>query len=276
MATLGITFHFGFNLVGTTAQLQYYDASTTTTHDITIPAGMYFFRHDTTAKDIRTEITTLINASLPGTPSFSLTTSNDRQLTWDMDAASDYINLVDTGNGDELKLAAALGIYLTDDLTHFQTNNLTDGYVTPNVLASWYATGGRVYETESLDGFDITPTEIYETEGGGMSYAAGTHKAVLGPVKWTGIEGDAVRGGWPYATQTTPGTTINADWTTSIWRAANPEYNTPVFYAEIGATPDAYEFALRDKLQRESARQITPGWTQNFNLTTDLIRLESF
>ena len=270
--TLGIDLHFGFTLNGLTPQLSYYDDGTASAFDIWIPPGQYFFKHTTAAKDIRSVVKALIIAA--GFPSFDLTTTADRQLTWTMDAAADYVNTINTGDGDDLRLAHALGLYVNDgDLTHFRTNNVTNGYVSNNVLSSWFADGGRTYETASLLGFDVAPAEIYETEGGAMSYASGSKKAVLGPVKFTSVPSDSVRGGFPSGNQAVPGTTLNSTWTTSIWRASWSEYNDPVFYAEIGSTPDKYEFALRVPLKETSARQIRPGWTSNFDLTMDLIRL---
>ena len=274
MSVMGMEFHFGFVLIGDAAQLSYTDASAATTYDITIPPGEYFFKHDTAAKDIRTVITNLVNA-LAGISGFSFTTYADRQVEFGMDAAADTMLLLDTGNGDNTKLAEALGLYdNTGDLTYFESNNITDGYVMPNVLSSWFDEGGRTFETYDLTGHDVATAEVYETEGNGFSYASGTVKAVVGPVTWTGIAGDSVRGGWPSATQAVAGTTQNATWTTSIWRAMNTEYNTPTFYAEIGDTPEKYEYALRKALDRTSASQLRPGWTQNFNLVTDLLLLE--
>ena len=183
--------------------------------------------------------------------------------------------LLDTNDGDNEKLALALGLYdNTGDLDYFLTNDITDGYVMPNVLGSWFATGGRTYETEDLNGFDVTPGEVYPTEGGSYSSASGSHKAEVGTVKFTGIEGDAVRGGWENATQATPGTTINATWTASIWRASWPEHFDPVFYAEIGDAPNKYHYAQKKLLEFGDVRQLRPGWTQHFDMSMTLVMIE--
>lgn len=272
MATLGLEFHYAFTLLGTAPQFTYTDATGPTTYDIWIPPGQYYFKHETAAKDIRDVIKNLVTAATGLT--FSFTTSNDRQVTFNLDNALDTMLLVDTNNGDNEKLALALGIYKDDDLDHFTSNNITDGYVMPNVLGSWFATGGRTFETEDMDGFDVTPGEVYRTEGGAHSSAAGSHKAEVGMVKFTGIEGDAVRGGWEYATQAAAGVTINATWTASIWRASWPEHFDPVFYSEIGDTPYKREYAQNKLLERGDVRQLRPGWTQNFNMDMDLIMRE--
>jgi len=269
MARPTMEFHFGIDLKGDHNQLKYWDASAAAYTEFKIPAGRYYFDLAGSTMNLYNVISDFLKVVFPAC-SITLA-SGDRQIEWNLDNAADWIRLIDTGDEDNTKIARMMGLYdNTGDLIYFESNNITDGYISNNTLSSWFAAGGLKWQNYDLEGFEEYNAEIMQTSGGNASQVGGEPVARL-PLEFTVIDGDTIRGGLPTATQAVPGTTINSTWTTSLQQASHAHYQTPEFYAELDST--TMLLALRSPITMASVRQIKPGWSQHHNLSLDLNRL---
>lgn len=264
-----IDLYVGFTLEGTEAQLKYWDddaGGLGAFVQVTIPAGTYYFKHDTAAKDLVAVLDTLLGAI--GGGGAGIARANDRQVEWTMDdPLGDFVYLKETTNDDAEKIAEALGLYdNTGDLTYYETTQIDDGYVNQVTLTGWFDEGGRVLETYDLGGFETFNNEIYVTEGGESSQISGQRVATVGPLTFDMVTGYGVRSGWPTCTQSVLGTTLVTDQSTSIWRALHPRIREPRFYMEWGDTPEKYEFSMTAPLMRENVIQRVANWNGRFRV----------
>jgi hypothetical protein len=254
--------YFGVKLDGETPQLAFYDGATTTTTQILIPSGTYFYCSSAAAVDIVAVLNALLGALC------TVSRENNRQLKFAHAHANSTLLLNNCTDFD--KLSDMLGWYTNAGVNDGLTEHIHDDGITQCTLSAWYTTSGKTYETADMYGFPTFDAVHYQTQAGVVTAISGTRHMVSGDLTFTGIDHDAVRSAWDNGTQGTRWVSTSATWTPSFWRAYNPALHEAEMYMDCydGDTEHITgHFYLVKPVLPENCRPLVAGWRGIFNIT---------
>lgn len=250
--------YFGVKLEGETPQFAYYNGATTTTTQITIPAGTYFYYSSTTTQDIKEVLGTLIGT-------LTLSRQNNRQLKFSFAHANSTLTLNACNDYD--KLVNLLGLYNNSGVYDAA---IPDEGITQCTLAAWYTTSGKTYETADMYGFPIFDAVHYQTQAGVVTALSGAKHMISGDLTFTGIDHDAVRSAWDNGTQGTRWVSTSTTWTPSLWRAYDPSLHEAEVYLDCydGDTEHITgHYYLTRPILPDNCKPTVSGWRGLFNVT---------
>lgn len=225
-----LVLNFGIELESTEPQFSFYDNTTSTYSTITLPSGLYFYNHPTTAKNI----VAVLNVLLLG--SCVISRQNDRQLKFTFADTADHILLRQTENDDYLKLAEMLGLYdNSGNLDYYTQVSMGNNKITQVTLCTWFSSAGRLADSRTERGYPRGDAIYTESQSGKSAGVATGRRRKIKDLKFTAVSANDIDSadGIETSTQTTLGTTEVASFTTSFWRAYNPELHASCFYAEL-------------------------------------------
>lgn len=261
-----LVLNFGIELESTEPQFSFYDNTTSTYSTITLPSGLYFYNHPTTAKNI----VAVLNVLLLG--SCVISRQNDRQLKFTFADTADHILLRQTENDDYLKLAEMLGLYdNSGNLDYYTQVSMGNNKITQVTLCTWFSSAGRLQDYRTERGYPRGDAIYTESQSGKSAGVATGRRRKIKDLKFTSISANDIdpADGVETSTQTTLGTTEVASFTTSFWRAYNPELHASCFYAELDTWNEAVikgEWWLTGSLD-DNCKTRVPGNALLFDLT---------
>ena len=255
---------FGVELLGTAAQFSITNTGPPITYNITIPAGVYFFSVDTTAKnDIAQTMNALINAA---------TTQSE---TW-LSSAADGHRIVyigaDIGDGHTLRLldcddaqplALLLGLY--GDAYDW------DYYQTHDAPATWRHTACQCWYTSGYDhpqrdqyGFPVFGVDHRVAEDGSAVHLTRTKKRLIN-LTINAIPGTLLRDD----TGDAVGAMTDGAMSPSLWRASDPEITNPIVHIYAASRFNSFYY-LQKPIEPEDTRRIFDRWSGFYDLDLEL------
>ena len=252
---------FGVELLGTAAQIRVVGKLGPTNYDITIPAGIYFFGVDTTAKnDIIQTVKALITAAIGAWGGDLVINADGHRIDWD--GNTDYaIRLLDCD--DAQPLALLLGLYGDSyDLDYYQTHDAP---------ATWRHTACQCWFTSGYDhpqrdqyGFPVFGVDHRVAEDGSAVHLTRSKKRILN-LTINAIPGTLLRDDTGDAVDAmTAGAT-----SPSLWRASDPEITNPIVHIYAASRFNSFYY-LQKPIEPEDTRRIFDRWSGFYDLDLEL------
>lgn len=251
---------FGVELLGTAAQIRVVDSGGPTTHDITIPAGIYFFGVDTTTKnDIIQTLEALLDAAI-GASTYVSINADGHRINWDNDGVY-TLRLLDCD--DAQPLALLLGLYGDAyDWDYYQTHDAPSIW-RHTASMCWFNSG---YDHPQRDqyGFPAYNADHRVTEAGVAAHLVRSKKRILN-LTINAIPGTLLRDD----TGDTAALMTDGLTSPSLWRASDPEITSPIVHIYAASRFNSFYY-LQKPLTPEDTRRLFTSWSEYYDLDLEL------